>query len=256
MCKACPNLFFQWAPGAPFSKRRVCGVPSLSRGRDNLQPRPPAAAQPKFGSKNLRFFLLSQESPFDKCMCATTPEKHTGHLPSTNFNKKKRAILWFWKFLCKNWPNWGVSLGMSQHVAAACRSMSRRFLCASLGMSQHVAPLLASVAGHVAACRATFGRVATFRWGLGEFLAKISVLGLASAPPCFSDSPRAHKRPEVSVFFCQRGIGRKEGDFTFQRELNDLFGSGTVTPGPSCECDITFLLRGGQNLGNNCVTVR
>ena len=212
-CARHAKCIFSVGPGAPFSKRHVCGVPSFSRGRDNLQPRPPAAAQPKFGSKNLRFFLPSPESLFDRCMCATTHEKHTGHLFSTNFAKKGHFVVlevfvqklaklgrvaghvaacrWARRWACRN-MSWCASLGMSQHVAA-CHSTFG--IC--LGMSQHVVPL--------------FGRVATFRWGLGDFLAKNFVLGLASAPPCFSDRPRAHKRPEVSVFFCQKGIGRKEG---------------------------------------------
>ena len=154
--------------------------------------------------KTLGFSFLSQN-------CAQTPpKKHTGHLPSTNFAKK--AILWFWKFLCENWANWGVSLGMSQHVAA-CRHFwhaslgmsqhvaaifcARRWACRS--MSQHVAPLFASVAGHVAAFRATFGRFATFRWGLGEFLAKISVFGPGQRPSVFFGQPA---RTNVRRFQC------------------------------------------------------
>ena len=100
-------------------------------------------------------------------------------------------------------------------------------------------------------------------WGLREwtffkyqhFLAKNSVLGLASAPPCFSDRPRAHKPPEVSVS-SPKGNWAEGRGFHIPTRVKWSFGSGTVTPGPSCECDITFLLRGGQNLGINCVTVR
>ena len=103
-----------------------------------------------------------------------------------------------------------MSLGMSQHVAAcrwACRSMSRRFLCASLGMSQHFVPLL-GVLRHFAGVWANF-------WPKSQFS------GLASAPPCFSDSPRAQTSGGFSVFR-QRGIGLKEGDFTLQRESKDF----------------------------------
>ena len=221
-----PKFIFSVGPGAPFSKR-VCGVPSFSRGRDNLQPRPPpATAQPKFGSKNLRFSFLPQNLRLTNVCAQPPPKKHTGHLFSTNFAKK--AILWFWKFLCKNWPNWAcrwacrsMLLGMSQHVAGhvaacrgdscarrwACRSMSLHFWHLSLGMSQHFVPLL-GVLRHFAGVWANF-------WPKSKFS------GLASAPPCFSDSPCAQTSRGFSVF-CQRGIGLKEGDFTLQRESKDF----------------------------------
>ena len=38
MCKACPNLFFLWGPSAPFSKRPVCGDPTLDTAKKNSQP--------------------------------------------------------------------------------------------------------------------------------------------------------------------------------------------------------------------------
>ena len=184
---------------------------------------PHAVAQPKFGSKNLRFFL-----PFPE-LCPNTPEKHTGHLPSTNFAKK--AILVLEVFVrklgklgrvaghvaaCRSMSRhfWHASLGMSQHVAAcrgdfcarrwACRSMSLHFSHLSLGMSQHFVPLL-GVLRHFAGVWANF-------WPKSQFS------GLASAPPCFSDSLRAQTSGGFSVFF-QRGIGLKEGDSTLQREL-------------------------------------
>ena len=146
----------------------------------------------------------------------------------------------------------------------ACRSMS-------LGMSQHVAAIFVRVVGHVAACRSTFGisrracrSMSCHFWaccdtslGPGRISGQnLRFSGLASAPPCFSDSPRAHKRPEASVFCCQKGNWAEGGGFYIATRVKRFFGSGTVTPGPSCKSDITFLLMGGQNLGNNCVTVR
>ena len=262
--------FFQWAL-APrlanaFVESRVLaeGVTICSQGHPLQRP------NQNLAPKTLGFSFLPQNLRLTNVCAQPPPKKHTGHLFSTNFAKK--AILWFCKFLCKNWPNWGVSLGMSQHVAAcrwACRSMSlgmsqhvaacrgdfcaRRWACRS--MSQHVAPLLASVAGHVAAFRATFGRVATFRWGLGEFLAKISVFWPGQRPSVFFGQPA---RTNVRRFQCflPKGNWAEGGGFYIATRVKRFFGSGTVTPGPSCECDITFLLMGGQNLGNNCVTVR
>ena len=35
-----------------------------------------------------------------------------------------------------------------------------------------------------------------------------------------------------------------------------VVGSGVVTPAPSCECNITCLLRDDQDLRNNCMTVQ
>ena len=65
-------------------------------------------------------------------------------------------------------------------------------------------------------------------------------------------------RTNVRRFQCflPKGNWAEGGGFYIATRVKRFFGSGTVTPGPSCECDITFLLMGGQNLGNNCVTVR
>ena len=221
-----PKFIFSVGPGAPFSKR-VCGVPSFSRGRDNLQPRPPpAAAQPKFGSKNPWFFLPSPKSPFDKCMCATTPEKTHRAFVFNKFCKKGHFVVLevFVQKLAK--------LGRAGHVAAcrwACRSMS-------LGMSQHVAAMFVRVAGHVAACRSTFGicrwacrSISCHFWACCDISlgsGRISGQNLSflawPAPLRVFRTARAHKRPEVSVFFAKGEWGLKEGDFTLQRESNDF----------------------------------
>ena len=55
--------------------------------------------------------------------------------------------------------------------------------------------------------------------------------------------------------------GATEGVGFHARVRGTMFvGRGAVTPGPSCECDITSkkvcLLRDNQNLLNNCVTVQ
>ena len=214
-----PNLFFQWAlaprlANAAFVESRVlakgvtiCSQGPLQRPNQNLAP------------KTLGFSFLPQNLCLTN-VCAQPPPKNT---PGTCFQQilQKKAILWFWKFLCKNEPKsqrvaawrWAcrsMSLGMSQHVAA-CRGdfCARRWACRS--MSQHVAPLLASVAGHVAACRATFSACCDISLGPGRFSGKKLCFGPSQCPSVFFGPPARAQTSGGSVFFCQKGIGRKGG---------------------------------------------
>ena len=208
MCKACPNLFFQWAL-APclanaFVESRVLaeGVTICSQGHPLQRP------NQNLAPKTLGFSFLPQNLRLTNVCAQPPPKKHTGHLFSTNFAKKKKPVCGSGRFCAKISQigvSLGMSLGMSQHVAGhvaacrgdfcarrwACRSMSLHFWHLSLGMSQHFVPLL-GVLRHFAGVWANF-----------------------------SDSPRAQTSGGFSVF-CQRGIGLKEGDFTLQRESKDF----------------------------------